>query len=275
MSAQDQREQSDSDGERENTAASSASSKGTRLREFLKTAPGLIAVTVLTTVVGAGATLAFTAATDFFKKRDLAEKPVTISVETNPFKIADFADFGASVVAPPGLRNGGTGPGEGCSGFTDWATAGGGIDAGISRLRVVVEARGDKQVHLVQMRVVIDEATDPADGEILICPSASATSSRALEIDLDNPIGKVNYYNEKGDPFGFVVGKDDSEVFLIEAKTKKHQYKWHLALSTILDGRSQEIRIDNAGRPFETTPWPTSAESWSWDWSHSWLQSQP
>ncbi len=194
------------------------------------------------------------------------DNPVSWSVETNPNRVAAFADLPIDVMLPPGVRPS-SGPGPGCANFHDWARSQGAMDAGTTRLQVVLQGRSDGQVLVSDARAVI-VGEQPA-GVMLRCPTAGEAALRLLTIDLDSQLPVAQYTSEARRTFGFTLEKGETETFLITARAARSGCRWYLQLTLVTGARTRTIRVDDHGRPFGTVG-TAGGPDWSWD-GDSWL----
>jgi hypothetical protein len=100
--------------------------------------PGLVATTAITGLVSWGVTELIQGARHTISPR----RPLAVAVETNPAHIGAFSDQPIAALLPPG---GGTGtPGAGCDGFRRWVRQNDGIDAGATKLQLIVQGKADE-----------------------------------------------------------------------------------------------------------------------------------
>lgn len=229
--------------------------------------PGLVAATALTAAVSWGATELVKGA----KSKIEAHAPVAVSIETNPAKTSVFAADPISLILPRHTRSLGN-PGHGCTGFRPWARSQGGVDAGSTRLVVVVQGRVDAAVLISAMGVNVLSRSSPMRGTSIECPTQGAAQYRAIKINLDRPVPRA-IYSSSGSPFGFTLAKGETETFTVVATARRRRYKWDLDLDLDVDGKKQTIHIDDHGEPFETTP-GRPAQTWEWNHSTEWMRHQ-
>jgi hypothetical protein len=234
----------------------------------LKGAPKAVVIAVATAVIGA--------IVAYFVPKILdqisGENRLHVRLESNPGTIDTFAGISERFIVPVGGKVGGN-PGPGCSGFYPWATAVGGVSAGESNFRLVVQGGGD-QTLIESIRARVVEREPPLNGTGVVCPAQGALRPRPVCINLDqpNPIGQVVQYSEfhkscEGRPVSFTVAANESEVFDISATTSSCHCKWVLEIITTQGGEEKTISVPDGGDTFETTPWPASPQrpEYSWD----------
>jgi len=253
---------------------------GRALLKKLKTLPGAVAAAVATAVIGAGVAYIAPKILDSIT----GENSIKIDVQTNPAKIDTFSDLSQAFIVPTGNKATGS-PGPGCTGFTPWAVATGGIRAGRTDLRLVAQG-GDDPIFIGGIRARVLERDPPLKGTGYQCPSAGAVTIRDVVIDLDDPspTGEVVAGN-KTKSVSFTVGAGEQEVFDITAWTQHCDCKWVLDLETTQNGSQNTVTVTNDGAPFETTVWgPDPAAEflpeppgpyYSWNYEDAWLRAQP
>jgi hypothetical protein len=194
--------------------------------------------------------------------------PLVFALEDNPARIPSFDDFGEDLVIPRGQVIEG-GPGQGCGNFHPWGTRLGGVPAGYSYLRLVVQGREARPILLSGMRARIVDRQPPLAGTQLTCPSAGDAQIKSIEIDLDGPSTEAVYKTPTGvKPFGFTIAKNETVVFDVQIFTKKCHCKWFLELDLVIDGVSRTQTIGDDGQPFEITT--RSDRSYEWDYQNTW-----
>jgi hypothetical protein len=195
--------------------------------------------------------------------------PLSFAIEDNPARISTFRDFGEDFIIPKGTTIIG-GPGQGCERFHPWGVRLGGVPAQFTYLRLVIQGRESQAVLVAGMRARVVERRAPLAGTHLVCPSAGEAQIRSIEIDLDEASPEGQYKTPSGTrPFGFTIAKNETEVFDIQAFTKKCYCKWFLELDLIVNGSPRVQTIGNSGMPFETTA--VAARQWyEWDYANTW-----
>ncbi len=118
--------------------------------------PGLVIATVVT---GATSWVVTQVLTDA-DRRSALRNPVAVSVETNPAHISSFDNEDQASVIPRGVQTAGS-PGQGCDGFHAWARRQRGVDAGATRLRVVVQGKVSAAVSISAIRASKEQAKPP------------------------------------------------------------------------------------------------------------------
>jgi hypothetical protein len=228
----------------------------------LLTLPGVLAVAVLTTIVGWGATQAVSALQDSIRD------PLSWTVETNPALIGAFAGVPIDLTLPAGAQPP-TGPGRGCSSFHPWARQQGGVDAGITRLQIVLEGKTSGQLLISDARAIVVGKQSATAGVNVSCPPAGEADLRALSIDLDSPNTRAQYESSTNRKFGFTLGQGEIETFIVTATAKDAEYFWFLEITIVDGGESQTIRVSDDGEPFKTST-PRAEGAFEWNYEDEW-----
>ncbi|MET4720782.1 pimeloyl-ACP methyl ester carboxylesterase [Bradyrhizobium japonicum] len=194
-------------------------------------------------------------------------EPLSITMKDNPARIGAFSDQAIYGVIPADVRTTSS-PGPGCVGFHDWLKRNKGVDAGETKLQLIVQGKVAKAILLAEMRVRIIDTLPLVTGIPVVCPPAGGANYRPIEIDLDANPPRVRYeFGKKS--FGFTVQAGETEVFNVVAKTTQGHYRWVIELDIVVDGNQRTIEIGNPS-PFETTA-SKSTGHWAWDYKGSWL----
>jgi hypothetical protein len=239
---------------------------GKTWREKLLTAPGIAAAAVFTTAVSWLATQLL----ENLHARIEVRQPLSVTVKDNPARIGAFSDQPMFGVIPADIRTAGS-PGPGCAGFRDWLKLNKGVDAGATKLQLIVQGKVAKPILLSEMRVKVLRKLPPVVGIPVSCPPAGEASSRHIEIDLDANPPRVRYQSDQK-TFGFTVQAGETETFNIVAKTMRGRYTWVIDLDIVVEGDQHTIEIGGPSGPFETSA-RQSSDNWQWDYEGSWSAS--
>jgi len=230
----------------------------------------------LLTIPGTIVTIALTAAVSWVATQAVSQiggniaskQPLAISIETNPSRISGFDDLPIYAVIPGGVRIAGS-PGQGCEGFRPWVRSQGGVDAGSSKLQLVVQGKVPDPVIISVLRVKILQRSPRITGVPVVCPPAAEAQIRAVAVDLDAIPPQVTYQSGSNKHFGFTVKEGETETFNIVASTRRADFKWLIELDLVVSGKKRTIEVSDNGQPFETTP-ATGQAWWSWNYSDAW-----
>ncbi|MET8607341.1 helix-turn-helix domain-containing protein [Streptomyces rubiginosohelvolus] len=143
-----------------------------------------------------------------------------------------------------------------------WAGALGAVHAGETGVRITLQGRDDRAVVLESLRIRVVERSSPAEGRVYRMSSGCGGSltPRMFDVDLDapRPVARPVAGNDSGEPieavsFPYRVSVTDPEVFLITGRTVGCDCSWVAELAWSSGGRSGTVRIDDGGRPFQTS----------------------
>jgi hypothetical protein len=202
-----------------------------------------------------------------------SKQPLALSIETNPSRISGFDDLPILAVIPDGVQTTGS-PGQGCEGFRPWVRSHGGVDAGSTKLQLIVQGKVADPVLISAMRVKILERLPRVTGVHVECPPAAEAQIRAVAIDLDAIPPHVTYQSGSDRPFGFTVQEGETETFNMVASARRAHYRWLLELDLVVSGKKRTIQVSDGGRPFETTS-TTGRAWWEWNYRDAWSLSTP
>jgi hypothetical protein len=221
---------------------------------------------VITTAITVTVTAVMTGVIGLVKSDLTREPPVTVTALSNPGRISAYEPPFHFVV--PNSANTTSDPGQGCAGLYEWVHGLGGVDAGLTRLQILIRGNSEKPVVVTAMRVLVQERTDPMSGIAIACPSAGELNQRSMTIDLDQADPTVRYLSADGRAFGFTVGQDEVESLLVSAGTEKSLVRWRLALELDIDGKLEQVEVDSGEKDFATTP--VMSKSWEY-WGDQWV----
>jgi hypothetical protein len=223
----------------------------------LLTLRNLVLTTAITVLVSTGVTAGLRLLTQPTDDGD----PVEVTVIRDP---ADVPAFGPPIdlVLPASASTDGS-PGDGCSGFHEWATARGGVDADQTRLQVIVRGADEGEVVVNGMRVEVLERGEPLRGINVQCPTAGTLQERRVSIDLDDASPGALYRDTAGRSFGFTVEEGEVESFLVTATTDRHLVRWRLSLDLVAGGARTEVPVLPEGQAFSTSATRGGAV-WAW-----------
>ena len=158
----------------------------------------------------------------------------------------------------------------------DLLVAHGGVDIGATRLRLTVRGLCDETVIIRNIRVIAKKSM-PLSGTLICCPNAGANESTVLAFNLEEPMPIAREFreddeSEKTEAFfdrnNVTLIQNEVHDFIIVGKTTKSLVNWRLYLDLEVGHNSQTIEIDDDGKPFKTTAYPTggfaNALEWAW-----------
>lgn len=140
-----------------------------------------------------------------------------------------------------------------------WARRLGGVDAGDTQILVIVKGHYSSAVRVTGLRVTVLERRSPFRGTLITYgPEGGPIDTLLADVDLDKKPPSVHYFREEGSDkkwhFPLRVSATEEEAFIIRASTHKYDCSWIIQLEYFYNGRKYNLRIDDHGRPFRTTP---------------------
>jgi hypothetical protein len=194
--------------------------------------------------------------------------PFSAVVRVDP---SGVIDQGCRTIVLPGLWHSPGAPPEPLTnaGVNQWQSAQQGIDGDETAIVVELQGISDQAVTIDPPQVVVDSRKNPVHGVAAQlsggCGGELAHRVFAVDLDQQEPVATL----EPGSPYppsqaggrlsqqaaspSFAVSADDPEYFVIIATTKKAFCKWFMNLSWQSMGKSGTLKLQNSGRPFETT----------------------
>lgn len=195
------------------------------------------------------------------EKTGLASAPIEVEVVSDPELIqgGGVKHHIANFVIPRPINEIGAPPaGNTASGRYPWAHELGGVDAGESLVRLVVNGTSPSAVVLLGLRVEILDRQPPTEGShVTVSGGGAAQSVRYFHIDLDQPAPVPEYVGSSGEdqeaPFPYRVSQGELEVIDVTAFTGASDVRWQLVLEYSAEGKQDRIVVDDNGDPFQTT----------------------
>ena len=236
----------------------------------LRTVPGVIGMTILTTLVGAGITWIVS---DLKEANFRPSDAIKLSVETDPAKMSKPQVRYWSAVIPSTVRTHGSPFKDGgCMGFHSWVADNHGTDAGTTVLQISAQGATDKAVLVQNMRVDIIETSPPLTGIGVECPTAGNAQLREIAVNLDATPPTVDYTSDSNAPFGFTLAKGETESFVVSATAAKATYRWRIEFDVVVNGIADTLEVGGKDG-FTTTVKPHKA--WSWNYVDGWQLNDP
>jgi hypothetical protein len=225
--------------------------------------PGLLATTVITTVIAAAVSLGL----KIVLTRPVP--PVTVAVQDNPGQIPGLTANGQEGVIPAGAHVTGS-PGDGCSGFAPWLKANGGIP-GETQVQLVVQSDTSAPVLISDMRIHVLRRSAPVVGTSVACSSAGYSQIRMINVNLNTTPPLVTYESAgRNLPFGFTLQDGETEVFDIVAADTRSYCSYELVLDLVIGGKSRSIVVGDKGHPFQVMPLQRDDTTWEWNYNNAW-----
>jgi len=116
------------------------------------------------------------------------------------------------------------------------------------------------------------ERLDPTSGINIPCQQGSPIEVRIISINLSGS-PEITYYPEgvakATAPFAFHIKPQDTEVFQFYAITLPGMgMAWRIVLTATVDGNSEDIVVDNNGKPFITYSSANDLPAYIWNRGH-------
>jgi hypothetical protein len=151
--------------------------------------------------------------------------------------------------------------------YDTWFRSRGGVEAGLSNVKVVLEGNRDHPVRIIGMRP-IKHCQAPLLGSIFYSPPAGAEPSITIGFDLDSTRSIARTVTDdgqwRGDYFAnYTVGlkPGEQQTLQIAFKAHRHYCEYTLALTIVDEDRTVTQVVDNNRKPFRITGWPLDRRS--------------
>ena len=195
--------------------------------------------------------------------------PLTVAVRKNIGPCGNAWVYGRSpsLPKPPPATSASLGA------WTSWAKAAGAVDASESSATVTIQASPGKVVYITGIQFNVLQRRPPLRGKVAAPACGGPQLGRFVDVELDrrpprviatssDPKALVGAYGpgENVAPLKlpYKVTYDDGLVLIIYGQVKKLDCIWSADILWSSGGRNGSFRIDNNGKPFETTPMLTS-----------------
>ncbi|NUR58080.1 MAG: helix-turn-helix domain-containing protein [Catenulispora sp.] len=220
--------------------------------------PGSSSTSTSSPISSATSSPASTPASSTSSSPSPATLPPPISVDIRPYQWEDkcnqwyLLNRKPSEVPPPPTEQDARG----------WAKALGAVPAGTMKLELAVQGTsGDTVVlHSLHVRTMSKAAALPWSAYSMAsgCGGGLTPASFTLNLDVDRPLARPTP-GQQGDTvipavdFPFKVSKTDPQVLTLYAHATSSNVSWYLELDWSSGDRSGTLRIDDHGRPFQTS----------------------
>jgi hypothetical protein len=184
--------------------------------------------------------------------------PLVTHVETDPSIVwAGMPPWiGAGFLVPTDADT--SSPPAHCLAWRTWALAKGGVDEGMTQVRVTLTARESLLVVVDGVRVKVHHRMPSPPWRSIVCGVGGADiTPRRGEIDLSlfDPPG-VQWLDESGDTIGmptFSLTATEADVLHLWAQVAEDEWvEWSAELLVLVYGERQLVPITDAGKPFIT-----------------------
>jgi hypothetical protein len=155
--------------------------------------------------------------------------------------------------------------------WASWAKASGAVDARESDVTATIQAKPGTVVYITGIQFNVLQRKSPIRGTLAAPPCAGPEIGRFVDVDLDHRppqvIGTSSDPNALVAPNGpaehlaplklpYKVTNSDGLVLILYGQVAKYDCVWTADILWSSNGRTGSVRIDDNGRPFETTPMP-------------------
>lgn len=152
---------------------------------------------------------------------------------------------------------------QGTPAYEAWFAAHGAVDAGQTRIEIVLEGNRTEPVRIIDMQPVTT-CSAPLNGTLFYSPPAGDDTSTQLFVNLDSPSSEPSYIasapdgniTSGSDFFGtYTVSLKQAEqyTFNVVASTVSHYCSFTLAMTVLDAGHTVVENIDDNGKPFRVT----------------------
>lgn len=214
---------------------------------------------ILPIAVVAAVTAAATAAGAGFSEKISAFLFGEYEIETltNIDQIDAVDKPGGEYLFPVAIQDIGSPPGglDTCTGRYLWAREKKAIDASSTLARIAITAKRGHNLQLIAVdKVPMEEPTGPSVGSMVTCGGKGGPPVRHVALDLDT--GRNAYFDGEGDEpkeLNLSIDPGKTEVVDVLATTERHHWSYKVKLTLLVDGKREEVLVDDDGRPFQTT----------------------
>jgi hypothetical protein len=191
---------------------------------------------------------------------------VGISIQEDPQGGSD--GFRAAARSPRGL-DAALGQATDCASLFLLAKGAGAVDVGRSLYNAVLEGRTHRDVAITDMRAKILKRTSPLTGAEISCQSAGALDAIGVGFNLDEPDPRARKINDFFSDLGALYFGGGNVVTLRKAEVQPVQIagfvsrdyvEWEIHARAVIDGKEEELIIDNNGEPFRLTGAPPKSK---------------
>jgi hypothetical protein len=154
--------------------------------------------------------------------------------------------------------------------FQKWVRARGGVDVGISYIKLVVTSQQFSKILITDMHAEVEKRDKPLKGTLFYAPPQGGTTNSVIGFNLDEtkPIAReirpekdfrvagylgAPYFRERS----VTLVSGEQHIFNIVALTKKYHCSWYIKLSMYVNDELKEFKVGlpaNVGqKPFQIT----------------------
>lgn len=169
--------------------------------------------------------------------------------------------------------------------FYRFAKSLGGVAVGDLYFKATIQNLTGGAVYLSSMNVTELHCKAPLRGtQINSSGGAEGQPPRIVYIDLDRPrprpvhvtklLATLKFSKSDVRDFGFKLAKDETESFDIVSVTTKRSCEFKLEIEATINGKNEQIVLDDAGEPFRITPY-LGDNFWMYGTSEGWVRVTP
>jgi hypothetical protein len=187
---------------------------------------------------------------------------VGISIQEDPQGGSD--GFRAAARSPRGLDSA-LSQATDCASLFLLAKGAGAVDVGRALYNAVLEGRTHRDVAITDMRAKILKRTAPLTGAEISCQSAGSLDAIGVGFNLDEPDPRARKVTDLFSDLGALYFGGGNVVTLRKAEVQPVQIvgfasrdyvEWEIHARAVIDGKEEELIINNNGEPFRLTGAP-------------------
>jgi hypothetical protein len=150
---------------------------------------------------------------------------------------------------------------SGIEAFDRWVTSNGGIDVGVSHIKLVVTGRRNQPVVITGMNAHVLRRAEPLRKTLFWGASEGSADTINVGFNLDevNPIARrvAEDLESLAEPYfanhAVTVAKGEQLVFNIVARTDRCDCLWEIVLNMVVDGKAITMTVRDTTEPFRVT----------------------
>jgi hypothetical protein len=156
--------------------------------------------------------------------------------------------------------------------FQKWVRDRGGVDVGISFIRLVATSQQAGKIDVTDMHAEIEKRDKPLNGTLFYAPPQGDATNSVIGFNLDEPgavareVNTEELFRDKrdlGEPYfrahSVTLTYGEQHIFNIIALTSERYYSWNIRVSIYVNNKLQEFKVGLPGkspgqqRPFQIT----------------------
>ena len=123
-------------------------------------------------------------------------------------------------------------------------------------VRLALRATTDEKVSVTGVRFDVVSDARPLKGWFTAQPACSFAPVRRARVTLDGRRSRVRYVDAAGSgssKLAIALKRAAPTVLELQAAARSHRIAWTASLTIDRDGRTQQVKVDDAGKPFRVT----------------------